>query len=85
MFAVWVVRKDALAADKQYLLRFLQRQLTINLAQLEELAKDRAAALGVSAEELTRYLENFQYRLGPSDEQAIERFRQLMDEHPVRE
>jgi chorismate dehydratase len=81
VFAVWAVRTDAPAADKQQLLRALHRQLAVNVPRAGELAAARAADLGVPAEELTAYLENFIYRLSEPEEQAIRQFATLAHEH----
>ena len=81
VFAVWAVRKDAAAADKQQLSRLLQHQLAMNTARLEELAKARAPSLGLPPEEVRRYLASFIYRLSEPEEEGITRFRSLVEEH----
>jgi chorismate dehydratase len=81
VFAVWAVRRDAPARDKRQIESGLARSLAMNLGQLGSLAQERAAVFGIPAADLERYLGNFVYRLGPSEEEAIRRFRALMDEH----
>lgn len=81
VFAVWCVRKDAPAADKQRLSRLLQHQLAVNHGRLEELANARAVELGLPAEETQRYLESFIYRLSAPEEEGIAKFDHLMHEH----
>ena len=83
VFAVWVVRKDCAAAEKQRLSRLLQRQLAVNLSQLEVLAQERAQSLGLPASNLKQYLEGFVYRFSAPEEDAIRRFAQLVHEHHV--
>ena len=81
VFAVWAVRKDCEAAEKQRLLRTFQKQLAMNLARLETLANERAATLGLPADELKRYLEAFTYRLSEPEERAMKQFDHLLHEH----
>lgn len=80
VFAVWVVRKDAAASDKQRLSRLLQHQLAVNHGRLGELAIARAASLGLPPEEIQRYLESFIYRLSEPEEQGIAQFERLAHE-----
>lgn len=81
VFAVWAVRKDVAASDKQHLSRLLQHQLAINHGRLGELAIMRAASLGLPPEEIQRYLESFIYRLSEPEEQGIAQFERLAHEH----
>ena len=81
VFAVWAVRKDLPAADKQHLSRTLQHQLAVNTGRMQELAAARAASLGLPAEEIQRYLESFIYRLSAPEEEGIAKFDQLAHEH----
>lgn len=81
VFAVWAVRKDLPAADKQRLSRLLQQQLAVNLARLDAVAKERAESLGLPADVLTPYLANFIYRLSEPEERAIKQFEHLLHEH----
>ena len=81
VFAVWAVRKDADPDEKAQLERGLARALAMNTGQFALLAQERAASLGVPAAELERYLSSFIYRLGPSEDAAIQQFQRLVDEH----
>lgn len=83
VFAVWVVRKDAPAEEKQRLLRHLQRQLAGNLGRLDALAAERAESLGAPKDELAAYLTRFVYRFGDAEEQAIKLFERLAREHQL--
>ena len=81
VFAVWVVRKDLAAEDKQRLSRILLKTLAMNLSRLDALAQERADSLGIPADRLKRYLEGFVYRLSEPEERAIKQFEQLLHEH----
>ena len=81
VFAVWAVRKDHPAAEKQRLSRLLQHQLAVNLARLDVVARERAGALGLPVDVLTPYLANFVYRLSEPEERAIKQFERLLHEH----
>jgi chorismate dehydratase len=81
VFAVWAIRTGADPQAKDRLNRLLQRQLAVNLPRLDLLANERAEALGVPAEELTRYLASFVYRFGDAEERAIKQFEQLAHAH----
>ncbi|MBI3319389.1 MAG: menaquinone biosynthesis protein [Candidatus Omnitrophica bacterium] len=74
VFAVWAVRKDLPASDKQRLSRLLQQQVAVNTGRLEELAKERAPSVGLPPEEVQRYLASFIYRLSEPEERAITQF-----------
>ena len=77
VFAVWAVRKDADPEEKAQFERGLARALAVNAGQFALLAQERSASLGVPAADLERYLSNFIYRLGPSEDAAIKRFEEL--------
>lgn len=81
VFAVWVIRKDAPAAEKQALSRLLQHQLARNVSRLDAIAAAHSSRLGIPAAELKTYLENFVYRLSEPEERAITQFEALVDEH----
>ena len=81
VFAVWTVRVDAPAEFKQHVSRSLQKQLAVNLARLKTIAEEQAPALGLPAPHLAAYLENFVYRFGALEEQAITQFSHVLHEH----
>jgi len=81
VFAVWVIRKDASAEQKQQLSRFLQRQLAVNLSRLDAIATDRAASMKLPADRVKAYLQNFIYRLSEPEEQGLAKFSELVDAH----
>ena len=81
VFAVWAVRKDCDASEKQSLSRELLRAYGQNSRRLNVLAAERASALGRSAEDLTTYLEHFVYRLSQPEEDGIRAFSKLVHDH----
>ena len=81
VFAVWAIRKDAAPDEKAELERALARALAVNASRLALLAQEREASLGVPAADLERYLSTFIYRLGPTEDAAIQRFEELVREH----
>ncbi len=84
VFAVWVVRKDAGAEDKQRVSRLIQHQLAVNIVRLDQIAKERAPSVGWSPEETQRYLEHFIFRLSKPEEEAIVKFQEMSHALPDR-
>jgi chorismate dehydratase len=80
VFAVWAIRKDVPAEDKKELQRGLSGSLGVSQSQHEAIARERAAPLGVPAEELADYLGRFVYRFSSPEEEGIARFKQLVHE-----
>ena len=83
VFAVWAIRKDAASEEKKRLELALSGALGRNAGQLEAIAQEHAADFGLPAEELQRYLAAFIYRLSKPEEEAIQQFKRLVDEHRV--
>ncbi len=81
VFAVWAVRKDVASSEKKQIEAALGRALALNLGQLETIAQEASAPMGIPAAELHTYLSNFVYRLGQTEEEAIQRFERLLNEH----
>jgi chorismate dehydratase len=81
VFAVWAVSKDMSAEDQRALELALTKALGVNGRQLEAIAAERAADLGVPAGELAVYLGGFIYRLGPQEEEGLTKFSELANEH----
>ena len=81
VFAVWAVRKDAIPQEKKHLEAALMRSLASNLGQLEAISQEYSKRLTIPAEELHEYLSSFVYRLGPSEEGGIAKFKALVDAH----
>ncbi|MBI1992063.1 MAG: menaquinone biosynthesis protein [Candidatus Omnitrophica bacterium] len=81
VFAVWAIRKDADPEEKKHLETALSRSLAVNALRLELIAQEYSNTLGMSAADLHAYLSAFIYRLSQPEEEAIERFKGLADEH----
>jgi len=81
VFAVLAIRKDASPQEKKHIETGLIKALAMNTGQLESIAQEHSVRLGVPAADLASYLLRFIYRLGPLEEEAIARFRALVDEH----
>ena len=81
VFAVWAVRKDAGDEEKRELTLALTRSLGRNATQLETIAEERAAPLGLPVKDLHAYLSSFIYRLSQPEEAGIARFRELVHGH----
>ena len=81
VFAVWAIRKDASPQEKKRVEHGLIRALGLNSTRLERIAEERSAALGLPAADLHTYLSSFIYRLGAREEDAIDQFKGLVDEH----
>lgn len=83
VFAVWAVRTGCDAEAKEQLSRALFRALAVNSGRLAELAGERAGAVGLSADVLTAYLEQFVYRLSEPEERGIQHFTELVHAHDL--
>jgi chorismate dehydratase len=85
VFAVWVLRKNLPAENRQTLLGFLKTSLGAGEQNLEEIAgryeEQHQGRLG-DAGYLASYLARFTYRLGPFEEEGLRRFEQLLKENP---
>ena len=79
VFAVWAIRNDASAQEKRAIELALTKSLGMNQHQLEPIAQEYASTLDIPAPDLQMYLSSFIYRLGPMEEEAIGRFRALLD------
>ena len=81
VFAVWAVRKDASIQEKRQVESALARALGVNLPQIEAIAHEYSATLGIPAPELNAYLSSFSFRLGRAEEEGMNRFEALVNEH----
>ncbi|MBI4354556.1 MAG: menaquinone biosynthesis protein [Candidatus Omnitrophica bacterium] len=78
VFAVWAVRKDCEEQVKRSLSHALQHTLAVNGRRLNELVARSTTTWQVAAEDVTRYLGNFIYRLSAEEERAIQQFSRLV-------
>jgi chorismate dehydratase len=79
VYAVWAVRANLPAEEKQRLAAFLEHSLSEgerNLGAIAHRTSARVRGLGTAAE-LERYLRGFRYRLEEDEENALARFREL--------
>jgi len=83
VFAVWAIRRDAEAEVKKQLELAVAKALARNQGQLPVIAQEASKTLPLPAEALHAYLARFVYRFGPSEGEAIARFRELTLEHAV--
>lgn len=80
-FAVWAVRKDLDEKNKKQIEAGLGRALSMNVKVFDSIAAEWQEVLGVPTEELRKYLETFVYRLGPGEEEGLQTFKALANEH----
>lgn len=80
VYAVWAVRAAVDAATQAELRSFVETSLAAGLASLPEVAR-RETGPGWSADEVEGYLRRFNYRFGPEELRALDRFESLLTEH----
>ncbi len=80
VYAVWAVRASLDEATKADLRSFVEASLAAGLASLPDVAR-RETGPGWSPDEVEAYLRRFNYRFGPEELQALERFESLLREH----
>ena len=81
VFAVWGIRRDADADVKKEVEVGVIKALAMNTPRFAAIAEDYAKRLALPEAELQIYLSSFVYRLSQSEEEAIERFKALANEH----
>ena len=79
VFAIWVIRGDVDENEGINLLSQLRRNLSLNLADVDNLTMERRRKLGLSAAEARSYVKNFTYLLGPAERRGMSRFRELLE------
>lgn len=84
VFALWVVRRDLPAVQKQSLADAVGGGLARGLDALWE-ARHGYAALAMSGDEVRQYLEGFSFRAGPAERYAIAKFARLVEGLPDRQ
>jgi chorismate dehydratase len=80
VYAVWAVRTAVDEAAKRELRAFVEASLAAGLASLPDVAR-RETGPGWNADEVEAYLRRFQYRFGPEELRALDRFEALLTEH----
>jgi chorismate dehydratase len=81
VYAVWAVRRALDEGVRSELGHFLEASLAAGLTDLPAVARQQTEP-GWTPEETEAYLRRFHYRLGPEDLRGMERFEQLLREHP---
>ncbi len=79
VFARWMVRKEVSRDDRVLLVESLLASLDHNMRRLREVAAEHADRAGLSADAAYAYLMGFVYRFGEPGEEAIRRFRHLLE------
>ncbi len=91
VFALWIVRRDAVAAKEGEVTVFMQRlkaSLTRSMADLPSLAKQTASSTFLTPQELLDYWQAMSYRLTNAHQQGLKLFFKLavkyrfLDVHP---
>jgi chorismate dehydratase len=84
VFAVWTVRAALPRRDRERFSGFLSGSLALGSERLAEIAADYAG-LRADADALRTYLENLVYRLGPEEQEGLQRFRDLLADFDIQE
>ncbi len=79
VFARWMVRHEVSSDDRILLVEALLASLDRNLRRLQEVAAENADRAGLSPSAAYAYLMGFTYRFGDDGEQAVRRFRDLLE------
>lgn len=80
VYALWAVRRALEPEAKQEIRDFIDTSLTAGLATLPEVAR-RTTDPGWTQQETEAYLRQFNYRFGPDELAALDRYEALMREH----
>jgi len=77
VFARWVVRRDLLESDRARLSELLEQSIASGWSQLDRIGARRAAALGMTIDEVREYLQAFRFRATAEEDAAMKMFREL--------
>ena len=83
VFARWIARREVPADLQRQLRDRLDASIKAALRNVEDIAEKRHAGLGLTPQEVVEYVRSFRYVIGPEEEQAIERFRGLLEALPT--
>jgi predicted solute-binding protein len=81
---VWTVRAALPRRDRERFSGFLSGSLALGSERLAEIAADYAG-LRADPDALRTYLENLVYRLGPEEQEGLQRFRDLLADFDIQE
>jgi chorismate dehydratase len=79
VFAQWVVRKDFPGEQAARLRRWLEQSISQAIVDVDAIAA-RRRDLNMDHAEVVEYILSFHYRLGPTEMEAIARFKRLLKE-----
>ncbi|HET9582267.1 MAG TPA: menaquinone biosynthesis protein [Gemmatimonadota bacterium] len=85
VFAVWAMRTTLARRDRERLSGFLSGSLAVGSEHLVDIAAGAAGKRLGPRDDLAAYLRNFAYRLGKSEMEGLQRFRDLLAEHDILE
>ncbi len=79
VFARWMVHREVSREDRVMLVETLLASLDNNMRRLRQVAADNAGRAGLTPDGAYAYLMGFNYRFGEGGEEAIRRFRHLLE------
>ena len=85
VFARWVVRNNLPKQEQRWLHDQIAASISAALANVDTIARKRHADLGLTRDEVVEYVKSFHYVIGEEEEQAIARFRHLLETLTVEE
>ncbi|MDZ7269367.1 MAG: menaquinone biosynthesis protein [candidate division KSB1 bacterium] len=80
VFAVWAIRRDVAAQDREQLLADLERAARSAEQRQPDWGVLHGKRLGLTSAEVQAYFDGFIYRLGEREHAAIQRFREYLDQ-----
>jgi aminodeoxyfutalosine synthase len=76
VFAVWALRSSLPDSQKKEIIAALENSLNESKGHYDELGREHAKKLGLTREDLMKYLNAFTYRLGEPEKMAMSEFLQ---------
>ncbi|MEO6941104.1 MAG: aminofutalosine synthase MqnE [Candidatus Kapaibacterium sp.] len=74
VFAVWAARKDMPTSHRNAVEKALEHSLKFSAGRYGEIGREHGKKIGMTREEVERYLNAFTYRLGEAEKNAIIEF-----------
>lgn len=85
VFARWIMRNDLAASQQIWLHDQIANSISIAMENVDAIANKRSVDLRLTHNEVAEYVRSFHYVLGEAEEEAILRFRGLLDTLPEEE
>ena len=85
VFAVWAIRKDTPEPENKRIEAGIARALALNSGRLGVLAQQYAASVNMKPEDVEAYLGAFVYRLSALEEEGLQQFKKLLEQHHLLE